>query len=158
MDLVNRMFEKSTSDCTTMRIYFLSKKICCVLLTQRLEVQSNLHQRPPLYTSHFFWWIVHTFILVSTYLQWPLCSVPKVAVVKVSNCTVANAKEKQATLLVGLQPTRPMTRLYFFVTKRFVFLYVFVIWRKMNGPVNACHSFYLVIRCVSIHENVKHRN
>ena len=42
-----------------------------------------------------------------------------------------------------------MTRLYFFVTDRFVFLYVFVFWRKINGPVNACHSFYLVIRCVN---------
>ena len=29
---------------------------------------------------------------------------------------------------------------------RLLVLYVFVIWRKINGPVNACHSFYLVIR------------
>ena len=25
-------------------------------------------------------------------------------------------------------------------------IYVFAIWRKINGPENACYSFYLVIR------------
>ena len=39
-------------------------------------------QQLPLYNGHFFWWTVHTFELVSTSLQWPLSSVPKVAVVR----------------------------------------------------------------------------
>ena len=39
-------------------------------------------QQLPLYNGHFFRWTVHTFELVSTSLQWPLSSVPKVAVVR----------------------------------------------------------------------------
>ena len=43
-------------------------------------------QRPTLYNGHFFWRTVHTFTLVSSSLQWPLYSVPKVAVVERINC------------------------------------------------------------------------
>ena len=34
-----------------------------------------------LYNGHFFWRTVNTFTLVSTSLQWPLSSVPKVATI-----------------------------------------------------------------------------
>ena len=40
-----------------------------------------------LYNGHFFWRTVNTFTLVSTSLQWPLTSLPKVAVVEGFNCT-----------------------------------------------------------------------
>ena len=41
-----------------------------------------------LYTTAIFWgWTVYTFTLVSTSLQWPLTSVPKVAVVERFNFT-----------------------------------------------------------------------
>ena len=43
--------------------------------------------RPSLYNGHFFGWTVYTFPLVSTSLQWPLSSVPKVDVVERFNCT-----------------------------------------------------------------------
>ena len=43
---------------------------------------SNLHWRPPLYNGHFFWPAVHKLTLVSTSLQWPLASNPKVAAVE----------------------------------------------------------------------------
>ena len=68
---------------------------------------------------------------------------------KVSNCTVANAKKKAGDIIGWAIANPAHDTAVFFVTERFVFLYVFVIWRKMNGPVNACHSFYLVIRCVN---------
>ena len=53
---------------------------------------------PPLLNGHlstmaislqqlFFWWTVHTFTLVSTSQQWPLSSVPKLAIVEGFNCT-----------------------------------------------------------------------
>ena len=46
-------------------------------------------QQPPLYNGHFFWQTVHTFTLVSTSLQWLLCSVPKVAILySLWYCTV----------------------------------------------------------------------
>ena len=40
----------------------------------------------------FFWGTVHTFTLVSTSLQWPLSSVPKVAVVERFNCIVKRTR------------------------------------------------------------------
>ena len=43
--------------------------------------------RPSVYNGHFFGWTVYTFPLVSTSLQWPLSSVPKVDVVERFNCT-----------------------------------------------------------------------
>ena len=65
------------------------------------------------------------------------------AVVKRFNCTVVNAK-KEAGGIIRWAMAHPAhdTAVFF----RDQFIYVFVIWRKINGPVNACHSFYLVIR------------
>ena len=50
------------------------------------ETERAFIYRPPLYNGYFFWQTVHACTLVSTSLQWPLSSVPKVAVVKRFNC------------------------------------------------------------------------
>ena len=59
----------------------------CILVLDTVE----LPQRPSLYNSHlsnghFFWPTVYTVNLVSTSLQWPLSSVPKVVVAERFNC------------------------------------------------------------------------
>ena len=59
----------------------------CILVLDTVE----LPQRPSLYNSHlsnghFFWPTVYTVSLVSTSLQWPLSSVPKVVVAERFNC------------------------------------------------------------------------
>ena len=52
------------------------------------EIQLNLHLST---TAIFFWGgTVNTLTLVSTSLQWPLSSVPKVAVVQSFNCICEN--------------------------------------------------------------------
>ena len=48
---------------------------------------------PPPYNGYFFWRTVHTFTLVSTSLQWPLFSVPRVIVVERFNCTFLSTAE-----------------------------------------------------------------
>ena len=50
------------------------------------ETERACIYRPPLYNGYFFWQTVHACTLVSTSLQWPFSSVPKVAVVKRFNC------------------------------------------------------------------------
>ena len=50
------------------------------------ETERAFIYRPPLCNGYFFWQTVHACTLVSTSLQWPLSSVPKVAAVKRFNC------------------------------------------------------------------------
>ena len=52
-----------------------------------LSITTTSLQRPPFYDSHFSLQTVSTFTLVSTSLQWPLSSVPKLAVVETFNCS-----------------------------------------------------------------------
>ena len=55
---------------------------------QQFFIQLDLHSTNANLstTAIFFWWRVHTLNLVSTSLQWPLSSVPKVVVVEKFNC------------------------------------------------------------------------
>ena len=65
---------------------------------------------------------------------------------------------KKAGEIIGWAIDHPAHDTAVFFRDRWIcFLYAFAIWRKINGPVNACHSFYLVIRCVNS-KNVEHRN
>ena len=67
-----------------------------------LYIQLNLHES--LHNGHvsitaIFWWTVHTFTLVSTSLQWPLSSVPKVAVVEGFNCSTLSSYQEPCKVL-----------------------------------------------------------
>ena len=67
-----------------------------------LYIQLNLHES--LHNGHvsitaIFWRTVHTFTLVSTSLQWPLSSVPKVAVVEGFNCSTLSSYQEPCKVL-----------------------------------------------------------
>ena len=70
--------------------HFKNKKCIYIILSYK-TIDYNTVKPPLMATSlqrpFFFWKTVHTFTLVSTFLQWPLSSVPKVnAVVERFNC------------------------------------------------------------------------
>ena len=69
-----------------LKIFSIRKKYSRTSTNGHLSTTATSLQRPPLYNSHFFWRTVHTFTFVSTSLQWPLYSVPKVAIVERLNC------------------------------------------------------------------------
>ena len=65
-------------------------------------IQLNLHES--LHNGHvsitaIFWRTVHTFTLVSTSLQWPLSSVPKVASVEGFNCITLSSYQEPCKVL-----------------------------------------------------------
>ena len=72
---------------------FLQPNLCHVKKKNKIRILQNTHKytvEPPLMATSkqqpFFWPTVHTLSLVSTSLQWPLSSVPKVAIVEGFNC------------------------------------------------------------------------
>ena len=69
----------------------LKNKKCIYIILSYKTIDYNTVKPPVMATSlqlpFFFWKTVHTFTLVSTFLQWPLSSVPKVnAIVERLNC------------------------------------------------------------------------
>ena len=71
---------------------------------------------------------------------------------KVSNCTVANAKKKAGDIIGWAIANPAHDTAVFFRDQAICFSLCFCNLEKDEWSVNACHSFYLVIRCVNSRE------